>query len=449
MKRFIDQELLQWKEDPGRKPLLIRGSRQVGKTYSVRQLAKEFPSYLEVNFELERSVHTFFEKDLNPDEICINLSAYYNVAVQDGQTLLFMDEIQACPAAISALRFFHEKRPGLHVIAAGSLLEFALQEIPSFGVGRITHLFMFPLSFDEFLLALGEERLLQLKMKQGFENPLPDAIHDKMLDYLRTFLVIGGLPDVVQSFTVDRDYLKTQQVLDNLITGYEDDFAKYKQRVPVSRLREVFRYVVLQAGKKFIFSRASETSNHGQTKEALELLEMAGLVYRVQHTAANGIPLGAEVNPKNFKVILFDHGIFQRILGLELPQYLTEREFATINKGSLAEQFVGTEIIKNQSSNTRPQLFYWQRDKRGSSAEVDFLVQKHHEIIPMEVKSGTQGKMQSLHLFMQEKKISPGTRVSMENFGQYDNIRVLPLYAVSTLFQPSPTQDNKPHMKRS
>lgn len=422
--------------------MLIRGARQVGKTYSVRQLAKEFPSYLEVNFELERSVHNFFEKDLNPDEICINLAAYYNVPVHDGQTLLFMDEIQACPAAISALRFFHEKRPGLHVIAAGSLLEFALQELPSFGVGRISHLFMFPLSFDEFLLAMDESRLLQLKIKQGFENPLPAAIHDKLLDYLRSFLLTGGLPEVVHSFSENRDYLQTQQILDNLITGYEDDFSKYKKRVPVSRLREVFRYVVLQAGKKFVFSRASETSNHGQTKEALELLEMAGLVHRVQHTSANGIPLGAEVNPKNFKVILFDHGIFQRILGLELPQYLIEKEFATINKGSMAEQFVGVEIIKNQSFHTRPQLFYWQRDKRGSSAEVDFLVQKHHEIIPLEVKAGTQGKMQSLHLFLQEKKISRGTRVSMENFGQYNKIQVLPLYAVSSIFQNLSHSDN-------
>jgi hypothetical protein len=434
MKRFIDQELLQWKENPVRKPLLIRGARQVGKTYSVRQLAKSFPSYLEVNFESDRSVHTFFEKDLNPDEICMNLSAYYNVPVQDGQTLLFLDEIQTCPQAISSLRFFYEKRPGLHVLAAGSLLEFALQELPSFGVGRIDNLFMFPLSFDEFLLAMSEERLYQFKTSHGFDTPLSLPIHDKLLDYLRKFLVLGGLPEVVHSFAENRDYLQAQQILDRLITGYEDDFAKYKKRVPVSRLREVFRYIVFQAGKKFNVSKASESSNHAQIKEALELLEMAGLVYRVLHTAASGIPLGAEVNPKNFKVILFDHGIFQSILGMELSSYLTEKDFTMVNKGTLAEQYVGTEIIKNLAGIFRPQLYYWHREKRGSNAEVDFLVQKNHEIIPLEVKSGMQGKMQSLRLFLQEKKIGRGIRVSMENFGQYDNIRVLPLYAVRNLF---------------
>lgn len=441
MERFINQELLQWKEDPERKLLLIRGARQVGKTYSVRQLARTFPHFLEVNFESERSVHTFFNKDLNPDDICRNLSAYYNVPVQDQQTLLFLDEIQACPQAISSLRFFYEKRPGLHVIAAGSLLEFALQELPSFGVGRISHLFMFPLSFDEYLLGLGEEGLFQLKMNHEMATPLPTAIHDKLLEHLRTFLVIGGLPEVVHSYSESRDYLKTQQVLDRLITGYEDDFSKYKKRVPVSRLREVFRYAVLQAGKKFIVSKASETSSHAQIKEALELLEMAGLVYRVYHTATNGIPLGAEVNHKNYKVILYDHGIFQRILGLNLPGYLIAKDLSAINKGSLTEQFAGTEIIKKQSCHTRPQLYYWNREKRGSHAEVDFLVQKHHDIIPIEVKSGTQGKMQSLRILLQEKKLSMGIRVSMENFGQYDNIRVLPLYAVSSLFNETPMAD--------
>lgn len=434
MKRFIDQELLRWKENAVRKPLLMRGARQVGKTYSVRQLAKSFTNYLEVNFESDRSVQTFFERDLNPDEICSNLSAYYNVPVQDGQTLLFLDEIQSCPNAISALRFFYEKRSGLHVIAAGSLLEFALQELPSFRVGRVENLFMFPLSFDEFLVGMGEEMLYQFKTSHKSDTPLPLPIHEKLVEYLRKFLVLGGLPEVVHSFSENRDYLRAQQILDRLINGYEDDFAKYKKRVPISRIKEVFRHIVFQAGKKFNVSRASESSNHAQIKETLELLEMAGLVYRVQHTAANGIPLGAEVNPKNFKLILFDHGIFQRILGLDLSIYLTEKDFSTVNKGNLAEQFVGTEIMKNQTSAIRPQLFYWHREKRGSNAEVDYLIQKNQEIIPIEVKSGLQGKMQSLRLFLQEKNIETGTRVSLENYGQYDNIRVLPLYALKKLF---------------
>ncbi|MBW6459492.1 MAG: ATP-binding protein [Bacteroidales bacterium] len=434
MKRYIDQELLRWKSDPVRKTLLVRGARQVGKTFSVRELGKSFTYYLEVNFESDREVHHFFEKDLDPNELSRNLSAYYNVPIKDGETLLFFDEIQACIPAISSLRFFHEKKPGLHLVAAGSLLEFALKDIPSFGVGRIEHLFMYPLSFDEFLIASGQEQQYHLKRNSSADNPLNDAFHFKLISYLKQYLLLGGLPEVIQSFLDSGDYFRPQAILDQLITGLEDDFAKYKARVPSTRLTEVFKSVVFQAGNKFNFSRASDSANHPQTKEALELLEMAGLVYRVKHTAANGLPLGAEINPKKFKVILFDHGIFHRILGLELSTHLVSDSFSVINKGQLAEQYAGTEIIKYSSNKSRAPLYYWHREKRGSSAEVDYLVQKDQTILPVEVKSGTQGKMQSLRIFMNEKNIQTGIRVSLENFCQYDNIQVYPLYAIENIF---------------
>ena len=345
MKRFIDQDLLRWKSVTNRKTLLIRGARQVGKTYSVREFAKSFDFYLEVNFESDREIHSFFDKDLSPDELCRNLSAYYNIPILDGKTLLFFDEIQACLPAISSLRFFHEKRPGLHLVAAGSLLEFALKELPSYGVGRIENLFMYPLSFDEFLLALNQEQLYRIKQTSEYDKPLNTAIHSKLIDYLKQFLLFGGLPEVIQTFIDTGDYHQSQAILDLLITGFEDDFSKYKKRVPLSRINEVFNSVVCQSGNKFNISNASDSSNNAQVKEALDLLEMAGLIYRVKHTAANGLPLGAEVNPKKFKIIMFDHGIFQRILDLNLSEHLVANDFATINKGYLAEQFVGTELI--------------------------------------------------------------------------------------------------------
>lgn len=434
MKRFIDQDLLRWKSDPNRKTLLIRGARQVGKTYSVSEFAKSFDFYLEVNFESDREIHSFFEKDLNPDDLCRNLSAYYNIPIIDGKTLLFFDEIQACLPAISSLRFFHEKRPGLHLVAAGSLLEFALKELPSYGVGRIENLFMYPLSFDEFLLALNQEQLYRIKQASGYDKPLNTAIHSKLIDYLKQFLLFGGLPEVIQTFIDTGDYHQSQAILDQLITGFEDDFSKYKKRVPLSRISEVFNTVVYQSGNKFNISRASDSANNTQVKEALDLLEMAGLIYRIKHTAANGLPLGAEVNPKKFKVILFDHGIFQRILGLKLSEHLVANDFTTINKGNLAEQFVGTELIKNFSKVAKPQLYYWHREKRGSNAEVDYLIQKDKTILPLEVKSGTQGKMQSLRIFLHEKKITNGMRISLENFNHYENIIVFPLYAVQNIF---------------
>jgi predicted AAA+ superfamily ATPase len=435
MKRFIDNQLIDWKQNPARKSLLLRGARQVGKTYSVRNLGKSFTHFLEINFELEKEVHQFFQSDLHPETLCTNLSAYYNIPIIDGETLLFFDEVQACPPAISSLRFFHEKRPGLHVAAAGSLLEFAIKELASFGLGRIESLYMYPLSFDEFLLAQNQDALYIIKKQATPFHPLNPAFHIKLINILKKFLLTGGLPEVVKTFVETNDLRKTQIILDQLITGLEDDFAKYKKLVPVSRIRDVFNSIVFQSGNKFNLSKASLSANHKQIKETLQLLEMAGLAYRVQHSSADGLPLGAGTHPKRYKVILFDHGIFQRILGLGLSNQLLANDFSTINKGNLAEQFVGMEFVKNFSSNAKPQLYYWHREKRGSNAEVDYLLQRGTNIIPVEVKSGIQGKMQSLFLFLKEKNIPVGVRISLENFSQYAKINVYPLYGVENLFR--------------
>ena len=433
MERIVENQLNEWKTGVNRKVLLLRGARQVGKTHSVRKFGQSFKYILEVNFESDKEVYSVFNGNLNPDEICLKLSAYYNIPIIDGETLLFFDEIQDCIPAISSLRYFYEKRKGLHVIAAGSLLEFALKEIPSFGVGRIESLFMYPLSFDEFLWAMGEELLCDLKNASDSNNALDNIFHKKLLNYLRQFLLIGGLPEVVAVFVQTKDLILTQKVLDNLITGLNDDFAKYKKRVPVSRLRDVFDSIVHQSGGKFVLSKVGGNYNYAQIKEAIQLLEMAGLIYKVTHTAANGLPLGAEANPQKAKIILFDIGMFHRILGLDLSRFLLLENYDFVNKGFLAEQLVGMEIIKYSSNYRANRLFYWHREKRGSSAEVDYIIQKGSLILPLEVKSGTIGKMQSLRLFLKEKQIDFGVRISMENFAQYDNIRVFPLYAVKNI----------------
>jgi len=429
---------VEWKKNPYRKTLLLRGARQVGKTYSVREFAKGFKYYLEINFESDKSVHDFFKYDLNPDLICQNLSVYYDIPIVDGETLLFFDEIQTCLPAISSLRFFYEKRPTLHLVAAGSLLEFALSEIPSFGLGRINSIFMYPLSFNEFLWACDEEKLCLLKQNANPENPLNPAFHSKIINYLKQFLLTGGLPEVVNTFIRTSDLRKAQISLDELITGLDDDFAKYKKLVPVSRLRDVFGSVVKQSGNKFNYSRVYTNANHPQIKEAFNLLEMAGLVYKIEHTSANGIPLGAQVNHKKFKAILFDHGVFQRLLGLNLSNHLLANDFSAINKGNLAEQFVGTEFIKSGPFRSKPNLYYWHKEKRGSSAEVDYIIQNNEVVVPVEVKSGTQGKMQSLWSFLKEKDLQSGIRISLENFSQYNKIKVFPLYSVENILTPNP-----------
>ena len=433
MWRNINKVLQAWKEEKRRKVLLVRGARQVGKTYSIREFGKSFDNYLEVNLEEEKQVHIFFQESLDPNKICENLSAFYDVPIIPGKTLLFIDELQSCIPAIQSLRFFYEKLPKLHVVAAGSLLEFALKELPTFGVGRIRSVFMYPLSFDEFLVANGEEQLLTLKRKAKPQNPISIPIHNKLIDYTRKFLLVGGMPEVVETYIQTKDIRKSQSVLDDLLNALYDDFAKYKKRVPLLRIRDVFNSIAQQSGSKFVLNRASSNANLLQIKDALELLILAGLAYRVNHVSGNGIPLGAEINDKKFKVLLFDNGIQQRLLNLSLTKQLTDKDFSTVNKGNIAEQFVGLELIKSFPSNIKPSVYYWHREAKSSNAEIDYLIQKGESIVPIEVKAGTKGQMQSMFLFLNEKKIRTGIRQSLENFNAFENIEIFPLYATSNI----------------
>ena len=433
MKRAIDKHLLEWKDDPRRKPLVIRGARQVGKTYSVRRLGGTFPYFLEVNFEKDRRLASLFTGALDPKPICEKLAAYFQVPVKPGETLLFFDEIQACPDAIRALRFFYEDYPELHLVAAGSLLEFALAEIPSHGVGRLANLFMHPLSFMEFLDALGHGSLLQLIQTATPSRPLDDIFHQKLLDILRIFLIIGGMPEVSGRYVAERDIPACQRLLDDIILTMRDDFAKYRKRAPLNRLEELFHAIHFQTGNKFKFSGIDPTVKSTLFKDCLDMLGQAGLVHRITHTNARGIPLGAQIKPNMFKAILFDVGVHQRIQRNDITPLLLAHRDREINRGGIAEAFVGTELVKYGPPQLPPALYYWHREARSSNAEVDYILQKGAEIIPIEVKSGSKGQMQSLHLFLTERNLSEGIRVSMENFTEYGAIMTVPLYAVSRI----------------
>lgn len=431
LKREIDAELLKWSKETSRKPLLMRGARQVGKSSAVRELSKNFEFFLEINFEEQKKVHSLFEGDLSPQELCDNFSLMYNIPVKAGRTLLFLDEIQACLPAISSLRFFYEKLPDLHLIAAGSLLEFVLEKIPSFGVGRIRSLFVYPFSFNEFLSANGETPLLKAKMEASSDYPLHDAIHQKLIAYFKKYLILGGMPEVVAKYVQGNNLLECQRVLDDLIISLKADFSKYRKRVPMLRISEVFESVAQQVGSKFKYAGVTSESNHKQLKEALDLLIMSGLVIPVTHTSANGIPLGAEIDLKKRKMLVFDTGVFQRLQGLNIQEIMFEDGFDPVNKGNIAELFVGLELLKASSCYAHHELFYWHRESLNSNAELDYLIQKGQDIIPVEVKSGTKGSMQSQYLFLKEKNRSFGIRFSLENFSFYGQVKSFPVYSVS------------------
>lgn len=443
-RRNIDKKLLEWKDAPRRKPLLIRGARQVGKSTAVRQLGKSFKHFVEINLERQPSVRQLFTKNIDVFRTCEGISAISGVPIVAGETLLFIDEIQTSQEAIMSLRYFKEDYPDLHVIAAGSLLEFTLEELPSFGVGRIRSLYMYPFSFDEFLLAQGLDITADYKHKASASSPLPEAVHNKLTDQLKTFYLIGGMPAAVAEWIESQSYIECARVHNDILDTYQDDFAKYKSRISPALLRKTLRSVALQAGNKFVLSQVADDVHSSVIREALHLLTLAGLIKPVAHSDGNGLPLGAEENTSYTKYLFMDLGLMQTMLGTPASDILLSSETDFVNKGSASEMFVGLELMKNRDCFQKSEMYYWRNMARGTNAEIDYLEAKDGKVLPIEVKANTKGSMQSLWLFMRKKGLFNAVRTSLENFGEFEyidkedenahrHINIIPLYALSNL----------------
>lgn len=440
IKRHIDNYLLDWKKDLDRKPLLLRGARQVGKTTAIKHLGEQFEYFIEANFEKQKDLKSLFEKGLPIKEVVARIGTIYDTPIIPGKTLLFLDEIQVCPEAIHSLWFFKEDYPELHVVAAGSLLEFALKGLRSYGVGRIRSLFMYPLSFDEFLESQGKESWIEKKRKATCEKPLFEELHNQLVELFRSYLLVGGMPASVVAWKNKGDYVLCQEELSDIAQSYFDDFSKYSSKIDPRILRLTFQSVIQQIGKKFVYSHVEGNYRTEQVKEALELLCDAGLIYRVQHTAANGLPLGAEVNIKFNKYLLLDSGLLLTLLNHTTNSSLTSDIVSAtaadlVNKGSLTEMVAGCELIKYAKPNIKQELYYWENLSKNATAEVDYIVSRNMQLVPLEVKAGTSGKMKSLRYFMEKKKISYAIRCSLENFSRLeaDGVDIIPLYALSNI----------------
>lgn len=447
-KRNIDKELLLWKDSRNRKPLLVRGARQIGKSMSVRHLAESFKYSIEVNFEAQRNIKELFQQESDIRIICERLSMLYSTPIIPGETLLFFDEIQACEEALKSLWFFKEQYPELHVVAAGSLLEFALKNLQTYGVGRVSSIFMYPLSFTEFLSATGHDNWTTAIANATAQEPLFDALHQELVKLYRTFLMVGGMPASVRAWVETGNFQECIKELSDIQQSYYDDFSKYHTKVSPELLRNTLQSVIAQSGKKFTFSKVNGNYNANEVKRALGLLSDAGLIKSVRHSAANGLPLGAEVNEKFTKYIYLDSGLLLRILDLDFggAQPITEiiltgSEKELVNKGCLAELSVGWELIKAADFRSRYDLYYWENLSNGATSEVDYVIPYNMQVLPLEVKSGVSGKMKSLRLFMAKKDITHAVRCSLENFGMlnYDDngatrsIQIIPLYAIGKL----------------
>lgn len=422
--------LPKWKTSIDRKPLLIRGARQVGKTYLIRSFGREhFQKTIEVNFELQPELKDVF-KTLDPVIIIKSLSLVLNISIETGQTLLFLDEIQECPQAIMALRYFYENRPDLHVIGAGSLLEFCLSDKNfKMPVGRVQYAYLQPLSFEEFLSALGENLLRQALQEMTLENPFAEVVHEKLLKLFREYTRIGGMPAVLNHYLADRpgnDYQEQQTLL---LQTYRSDFGKYaKSQFQTSCLQKVFLTAPRMVGDRYKFSEVDRDTSSRDLKEALFLLEKAGVLYRVLSTSSHGLPF--QTNENKFKIIFLDVGLMQRACGLDKEIAMSD-DFMAINAGAVAEQIVGQELLAYSNPLEDRSLHFWVRDKKSSQAEVDFLISCGSKIIPIEVKAGSTGSLKSLRIFLEENQSPFAVRFSTHPLSFHDKVLSMPLYAIN------------------
>jgi len=425
MKRLIDQELKKWKESNDRKSLILRGARQVGKTFSVRQLGTTYVDFYEINLEKRAELHSIFERNLDPIRILRDLSVDRGAPIRPGETLLFFDEIQVCPQAMLSLRYFYEEMQELHIIGAGSLLEFAIEQV-GLPVGRVQTLSVFPMSFAEFLVAKGQKLLLEAICEP---TALAKIIQDNAIRFLSEYFVIGGLPEIVANWVSFELPLEVKDKLSTIVNAYRQDFEKYAKKNQLKYLNLLLQHIPLQIGKKFKFQGIGEYRKR-ELAPCLALLEKAHVIHMVYHTSGQGIPLGAQADLERYKVIFFDVAITQQLLGLDVQGWLLKPEEKFINQGALIENFIGQEMMAYSFPYMRNVLFYWQREARGSEAEVDYVSIIGGEVIPIEVKAGKGSALKSLHSFLASHSKSPyGIKISLADRSKWEKIVSIPLYA--------------------
>lgn len=400
MKRFIDSDLLKWKNSRRRKPLLLRGARQIGKTYTIKQFAAEqFSSFVLIDFERNSNYTKIFETDLSPVRIIRDIEIVTGQKITDN-TLLFFDEIQECPKAIMALRYFFEELHELYIIAAGSLLEFTLDSI-SFPVGRIQMLNMYPMTFPEYLYGLDYNEAAETILSKP--EKLSSATHKFLLKQLHTYIITGGMPESVMAYKETNSIIESQEVLSEIISTYRLDFPKYLPKVDNACLNMVFSSVAQSVGKQIKYTRLAKDFSNPTIKKSFEILKLARLIYKVSSANPPEYPLATSASEKVFKALFLDIGIMQILSGMKIENEYLKSDILSIYQGALAEQFVGQELIAANDNQT----YYWSRRAKNSQAEVDYLLLDNDVVIPVEVKSGAAGRLKSMHLFLDKYRKSP------------------------------------------
>lgn len=413
MKRLAEQQIYEWYEDPSRTPLVIRGARQVGKSTLVKNFCNNNNiELIEINLEKNR-VPAFDLESINTDRIISDIEALTRKEIDiSKKQILFIDEIQTQPSALRSLRYFLEEKPEIAVIAAGSLLEFLLNDKKiDFPVGRVTYLKLGPMSFTEFLMALDETTLLK---KMSSSKNLTGSTHQELMKLYRLFIFIGGMPKAVLTYRNTKKLGAVRKIQKNLLESYKDDFIKYTKKETVHLLvNTVFDYTTYNLGRKIKYSEISADNKALAVRNAIELLSYARIITPVYHSNATGLPLSAQKESKIFKLYFLDVGLITAATNLPFEDIDDD----SLLEGPLAEQFIAQHINYHFNAQIHDELFYWLKDKSTSKAEVDFVLQDQKFIIPIEVKSGTTVKMKSLHLFCIERSSPLGVIASANPYG--------------------------------
>lgn len=407
--RKIEKNLLEWKNKSNRRPLILRGARQTGKTTIVRKFAKQFSNFIELNLEKD-SVRRIFSEVRDIKDVVQSIEGITNKKVIPNETLLFIDEIQNSITAIKLLRYFYEELPELHVVSAGSLLEVRMKNVGwSFPVGRVEFLHLYPVTFDEFLLALGEEILLEELMKCGVTATLQLLLHDKLLGLLADYMIIGGMPGAVKEYISSRNFITVRQLHENLFLSIKEDFSKYSKVSEVEYLKLVWDKIPFEIGSRIKYSRLAGSDMYAKgVSNAFNVLHEAMLVERIFPTTCTVLPLVKKTKAAP-KILPLDIGLCTYVLNLTRDQVM-EKIINSSYSGALTEIFVGQELLAIDSHN-RNEFYFWIREEKGASSELDFLVPINNKLVPIEVKSGSHGSLKSMHQFLNKSKSSFGVRI--------------------------------------
>jgi predicted AAA+ superfamily ATPase len=434
--RSLTKCLSSWFKEQERKPLLLRGARQVGKSWAVKQWCKNASlNLITINFEERPQLATIFEQDRDTKRILNELSALTSASMRDPQNVLFFDEVQKAPKAIEALRYLFENEPKVNVLAAGSLVEFVLEE-HGLPVGRVQSQFVFPLTFVEFLTALNKKGLSNIIEEFDLNKPLPipQVIHKEILSYLKLYFRVGGMPRVVSTYLANLDLLKATEEQAVLISGYVDDLRKYAKKTDWVLLETILLKMGALAGNGQVkFSSIDSGAKSPQVRRALNALCHALVLHKIAPTTATVPPLPAHASDKKFKLAFLDVGLLHHILGFDWGRLSPDADLSDVAEGRFAEQFVAQELIATRSDFSRYNLHFWERAKAGSDAEVDFVIERENSVIPIEVKSGAKGRLRSLAKYIEEMKPKQAIVLSQRNVEKMDNITFLPLYLACRL----------------